>query len=116
MSRLLSLLGLTIASSALAAPVPKVPPEPLPPGAIARFGTPNYRGSGAELVYSADGKQLFGFEIQEWDGSVNNKKLSVWDAETGAVSPHEVERPAGLDQHQSVAAAIANDHIVWTGQ
>ncbi len=83
-------LVLLLASTAFAAPVPKVVPDPLPDGALMRLGELNFRGLRvAGLTFSVDGKLLLTTDgktkLLRWDAATGRKLPSVELAADGAV-------------------------------
>ena len=104
------------ASLASAAPVPVVPPDPLPKGATARFGTPYFRGPHAfGVTFSADGKRLLAHSTSNF-GRADKQSLSVWEADTGKKIPFKFNPPPKLDQFPWVGSVLAPDRVVWMCQ
>lgn len=69
------LLPLFLCSAAIAAPVPKEKPDPLPEGALVRLGSNRYRGPSTDgVVFSKDGKTLY---------AVTWNLVYRWSAESG---------------------------------
>jgi WD40 repeat protein len=101
-----------------AAPVPVVPPDSLPKGAIARLGSLMYRGPSAnDLTFSANGKRL----LSRW---YDKQDLFVWDTDTGKPLPTKSVRPPGLDKFLAVkgndrgmvSMVVARDRMIWFAQ
>lgn len=66
---------LLVCGTALAAPVPKEKPDPLPDGALVRLGSARYRGPWTDgVVFSKDGKTLY---------AVRWNVVRRWSADTG---------------------------------
>src|SRR5688572_8087630 len=70
------------------------PDDPLPPGAVARFGTTRFRG-GPNLAFSPDGSLLASADA---DGQV-----VVWNARTGQAVRRFQGKPQHRDHHFPVA-------------
>jgi WD40 repeat protein len=115
MTRLLSVLALLTLTSAIipAAPVPVVPPDPLPKGATARLGSLMYRGPHAVgLTFSTDGKRLLAQDDQH--------QLLVWDTDTGkrlatrSAPPPEIHRFVAA--RGNVKSVVTGDRVIWLAQ
>ena len=121
MARLLFALTLFLSSTAttFAAPVPVVPPDPLPKGATARLGSLAFRGPHARgLTFSPDGKTVLARAIKDFDSFRHDKQgLSAWDAETGKALTRELVTPPNLvqfkDKFGAVTSKLLGDRIVW---
>jgi WD40 repeat protein len=84
-----------------AAPVPVVPPDPLPKGATARLGSLAFRGPTMHgLTFSPDGKRLL--VTQNWE-------LLSWDVDTGKPSKAKSLAPAGRTGGAGVV--VVNDRV-----
>ncbi len=116
MNRFLSVLVSLTATIALAAEEPNprtdLYGDPLPPGAVMRYGTIRLRHCGADVTFSKDGKQLISCGT---DGTVR-----FWDSATGKLlrqqrlawmprSPYERLARMALSPEGVIAAA-------WNGQ
>src|SRR5438045_817523 len=83
----LALLALTLcASTPTVAPLPPPPDvDPLPPGAVVRYGTTRWRHTSGilALAYSPDGKRL---------ATLCDAGVSLWQADGGRLLRHWSER------------------------
>jgi WD40 repeat protein len=82
---------LCLSIPALAGPRTDTYGDPLPEGALARFGTVRYRvGTSEKWAQSPDGKTL---AVQEW------KAIAFWDVESGRVTARIPDPDGTLDAH-----------------
>src|SRR5581483_11108071 len=91
---------LAVVAASLLAP----PPEGLPPGAVARFGTLKLRHASyvAAVAFSPDGRLLASGSHTNYGGT--DGSVRVWDAATGA--------PRWRAEHEATALAWAPDGSV----
>jgi WD40 repeat protein len=112
---LLLVVTLIAFAPALAAPEPKVLPDPrkdcdgnpLPKGATARLGTRPFHGKGfSDLAFSADGKKLMTTQDPE--------QVLVWDTDTGKSLPSlPIKWGDESNEESSTGSTIVGNRTIW---